>query len=608
MFNRQYIGYKEGEDLTKVPAGYLTFPTKNTICHKGTAYVRGGLQNDGVEPTEDTPIAGETVWKEAPSGVQALRRFGTTIQLRIEKDDQLNWPPIFTGIAANADTVRFDGNWTDTESDYIKKRLFAVDGTDKIFEWNGAVAEVESVAGQVITIKGDRTLEQLGFDPGNTTTQNVIILRFGGTNSYVNQITATYTEAVANLRDQTLTVVGDITSIEEGDIIVGAFVTHTDKLVGVNKHEVRTYKNALGIFSRDVLTWSFSDWTTKLDFTVPGSPTATSARELQLGKFRAAIVRKDVLWACSDTQFYKVTFTEEQQETTGSWSKVEAYEQAGGKIALLYCMEIVGNSVVFLSEDKTLNQITPNDIGTLEITDNIAVISDDVEALLLRLDLDGARMFDHHRYLFITVPAESVLLMVDKGADNRSFIWQSPMTIPISGISIINGQRYGHSNGRNETFELFSGSNDFGAPIEAKMAGGYLSLDDEIRYAEFQRFGLSCWASPTTTCTVTHEYDNEGSTSLLESVFDFSQLKQFNLIEDASWGNLPWAFRQFGGADQSLPIRRFLNFDTNVPIAFLQYRPVLTITGPEVQFRLLGWDVDSQKSDTAISQELFLNA
>lgn len=608
MFQRQFIGYHDSEDISKVPPGFLTRPSKNVICHKGTAYVRGGIKNDGVAPTENTAIAGEEVWELAPSGRQVLRRFGSTIQLRVEKETQVNWAPIFTGISATSPLVRFDGGWTDTEVDYIKKRLFAVDGTANVFEWNGGVAEVDSVAGQVITIKGTRTLEQLGFDAGNVTTQNVIILRFNETNSYVGQVAATYTEAIANLRDQTLTVVGDISTVAAGDIVVCGFITHADKLPGITKHEVRTYKNSLGIFTKDDLTWYFSDWTTKLDFVVPGTPTATSARQLQLGKFRALVVRKDVMWACSDSQFYKVTFTEEQIETTGSWTKIEAYEQAGGKIALPYCMELVGNSVVFLSEDKTLNQITPNDIGNLEITDNIAVISDDVESLLLRLDLTGATLIDHHRFLFIPVPAESVLLMVDKGTDNRSFIWQTPQTISISSISIIDGQRFGHSNVRNETFELFSGTNDLEAPIEALIAGGYQALPDALRYGEFSRFGLSCRANVATNCVVTHEYENEGSASRLQSAFIFADLKQFNLSEDASWGNLPWAFRPFAGADETQPLKRFFGFDTNLSIAFFEYRPILTITGTEVQFHLLGWDIDSEKSDTAIGKELFLNA
>lgn len=132
----------EGMDITKIPLDYLTYPSKNVLIKKGSAFVRPGITNDGMLPTGQTKIIGEEVWRDALGGEKALR---VTADGKLQLRYKTFWVTFFSGFDTTKQSVRFD-TWLDTTIPGLnKKRLYAVDGTTNIYKWNGGVAVIDNV-------------------------------------------------------------------------------------------------------------------------------------------------------------------------------------------------------------------------------------------------------------------------------------------------------------------------------------------------------------------------------------------------------------------------------------------------------------------------------
>lgn len=600
MIVRNFIGYIEGEDINRVPQGYMVYPSKNVLLHKGKAYTRPGLENDG---TAAVDVAGgvhsEFAWKDAKSGNQYLKAAGTNLYIKQKN----RWFSILSSFQAAVSRVRF-ATWVDTNGSIIKKRLLMVDGSDDIYEWNGAVATIASISGQNITISGTSTLLQLGFDPGNSTPQSVMIVRFDGNGDVAGTETLTYDDASTT---GIMHLTGTPTTPAAGDLVVAVPVTHTDKLIGVDKDEIYVYKNHPFIASLDSARIYYGHSVTKLEFTIPGTKTAATADLLDLdGNFRAMISRDNVLWISTEDDWFKITLRD-SATSLGYWTDVEKFETAEGTGALPYAVANHKGEVVFMGSDKRLQRII-----TLEVLqrDDLQLMSDDVDALLQRLDLTDVRLYFHQRYIFIICPQESTMLMLDMIGFPRQEIgpfWQPPQTMPVSCMTVIDGVRYVHSNVRNETMTLFEGREDVGTPIEPVFAFGYYSGKDEYQLSQFNKLGISGRMTPTTTATVNWYYETDGERATNQTVIDGSEIKFFSVPDDVSYGSNPFATRSIGGADLVADdLKRFICYDTNLAIAFFEYTARITVSGDNPEFHLLGWMLDDSPANRKISDELFI--
>lgn len=597
MYTNNYKKYIESRDPTKVPADHLTYPSKNCLIYKGVVYRRSGIENDGNAPTEDSPVIGEFVWKDqVGGGTRPLKAWASSLQLKYLG----KWLTIYTGISATAENVRFE-RWLDTTGSIIKKRLYFVDGSDDIHEWNGAMATVSSVAGQDITISGSKTLLQLGFDAG---TQTVIIVKFNA-GVYVSQTEYTYTD---DCTDNVLHIDTAISpTLSAGDLIIAKPIVHTTILSGILKDDLYTYKNHLGIGSLESNVVYFSSIETALDYTVPApaSRTATSPFTVYLkDNYTSMISRKDVLWISTSDTWIKLTKTE-QQNSYDEWVTIEDFEQPENNGSLPFATAKYKSDVVYMSSDSRLRRIT-----TLELTgkDDTILLSDDVENTLQRLDLSNCRLYFLSRYLYICIPVESTLLMLDMVGDvdmGISMFWQPPQTVPISHISIIDNVQYGHSNSNNETFEFFTGGNDLGTPITTIIAQGYSSANQNLR--KHSRIGVDGRITTATVGTLTQYFEVDGSKTSATTEIDGGTMKLFDIKDDVSLAIVPWATRSWSASDMvTTNFKRFFLFDTFDSVSWFEHRVVIDITGKDVDFQLFGVGINDEASSSKIDSALFI--
>lgn len=611
MIVKDFKGYIEGLDISKIPLDRLAYPSKNVLCIKGKAYVRPGLKNDGFAAFGTTKISAEYVFKDAKGGSHALRTCGINLQLK--KNGQ--WFTIYSGIDADALRVRF-ATWVDGNGSIIKKRLAFVDGSVNIHQWSGAVAEVASIATATITIAGDKTLLQLGFDPGNAANQHVLIVRFAGDGT-VSDITDLQHDDDCTDQALHLTSTPSLTPAA-GDLVIALPVAYAN-ISGFLKDDIYTYKNHLVVTSLESTSMYFSHietfavasgWT----YAVPAaaSRTALTAMQLELdGNYTAMISRKNVLWVSTADKWFKMTKLNDIN-AYDQWIEIEDFPQAERKGSLPFAVANYKGDMVFMSQDHTLQRVS-----TVEIlgTDSLELLSDEVEDLLLRLDMTEIRLYYESRYIWIVCPADSTVLLLDMVGDASLGIdkmWNTPQIVPVTCMSNIDGVRYGHHSTRAETFEMFSGTNDLGVPIEAIIAFGYGSGDNQLGYKAHERIGISGRISPVTKTLVEQFFETDGAKAQDSFTIDGETATTYDLPDDVSWGAVPWASRSWGGADMdTTALKRFYAFSKYDAVSYFEHRPVFTITSRtvearEVEFQLLAWSIDQRESKEAVGEDLYI--
>ncbi len=597
MVNKDFQGYKEGMDVTKIPARNLSYPSQNCIVHNGVVRTRKGIALKGAEGTTNLKTHSGKVWKDSKSGEMPLRMSGAVLQVYLEAyKTGAGWVDLLTTSSA-PDRIEF-ATFVDINTTIIKKRMFMVHGTGDMIQWNGAVGIVASISGSAITISGDLNLNGLGFDDGSVTQQTVII---NGT-EYTYSHDPTTKILTLDSTPSTAPVAGDLIIVKP--------LTHTTTLATINKDHIYSYKNhiVIGNLASNDLYFSHTttySMATGLDYTVPvaSSRTAVSPMYFALdANITAMRERKGVLWVSTVDDWFKITklFA---QNGFDEWATVEKVENAERMGALPFAVSGSKGDMIFVAQDSTVQTI--NDLELIQ-SDQIKLISDDIEDMLLRYDLTDCRIYYNGRYIYITVPVESVLIMFDVVEGN----WQPPQILPIACFSIIAGVKVGHSNNTDESFDLFSGNDDLGADIESVIAFGYQGYTkdtNELQYKWYETFGISGRMTEATKCIVTIDYETDGAGSSTEIIVDGSKIKTYQISEDASWGTYPFASRSWAGGDiEAVDLKRFFVFDKFDPVSFFEWRPVFRITGAGQEFHLLAFSADVELSQNTRENDLFV--
>lgn len=599
MIVDNFKGYIEGADVTKIPVNNLTYPSKNVIVSKGKVSTRGGLVNDGVVATVAEAVHSEFVWKDAPGGARPLRVHGNTLQVKYNS----LWYTIFEGL--DADTTRvFFATWVDANGSIVKKRLFFSDGSTNLYQWNGAIGAVASGTGTTAVLNTTQTGLQLGFDDGSGTAQT--ILHFIG-----SAVTANSEESQTNNPTaQTLSISGSFnTTPVSGDVIIAKPVTFANAISSTFAIDVvHSYKNHIVCANYDSVNLYFSHISTYaaatgLDFVQPVAASRTAATPIFMqldGNFTAMVSRKNILWVSDADDWYKVTKGNDVN-AYDLWVDVEKFENGERKGALPMAVAKYKGDIIYMCQDGTVQRIT-----TLEVlgTDDIQLLSDDVEGLLDRLDKTDVRLYYLERAIYIILPNESTMLILDM----IEGYFQPPQTMPINCMSVIDGIKYGHHNTENSTYKLFSGRNDLDTTIEAKIALGHYHGDHQFRYKAHTTMGMTMRLTATTVVTMEGFYEENGAKATDNVEIDGGTITTYAVDDDVSYATHPYAERAIGGADMTAEeLRRAFVFSKYKGLGYFEFHPVLTITGTDPELHLLAFYIDDQPSARKIGDNLFIS-
>lgn len=172
------------------------------------------------------------------------------------------------------------------------------------------------------------------------------------------------------------------------------------------------------------------------------------------------------------------------------------------------------NDVIFISNEPTLS--TLGRIIGVVLTPQTSNLSDPIKNLFDTYDFANASVFYNRYFYYIAVPAEGVVLIFNVVKN----YWEAPQTLPISRFAVIEGELYGHSSTTAETYKLFDGYNDNGAPIDSLAAFSFQNYGQRGQKKYFNQYYAEGYISGNASLTIGVQYETDGCAISLSKVLN----------------------------------------------------------------------------------------
>jgi hypothetical protein len=520
------IGYVTAEDETNADKRLLTTGSKNVLIDRNRkvktrpGYVRLGAGNDAL-----TPVRNAFTWYTST---------GTELPLRFYDDEWEVWLGTVDTVEIDAWTRFKDGMNTsaivrgatffDTAENIDE--MILVQGDADLFEWNGAVAVVDSITGTTITKKGTSTFAQNRFYASANKT--LVCVRTGTEYTYTGGETTT-----------TLTGIADTTGLQDGDILIQKVVTASNKpAANHTNHTIFSFENQIIVGSDDDNEAWISQNDDYADFSYSSPRLSGEGGLLTLdGPCKAFGSIGSTLLAFAGRQsIFKANYEQiAVGEVLAETLKVKRLNTGvdQGAFNQETCIP-VGNSLIYLSYEPALRIIdNPDDLGSSDPKTLSNPIKPDFDAE----DWENASSIWHKNAYYLSAPSNSRLFILEfvEDADGKvRRFWNPPQILPIGPKSIIGDALHGHSNAVPETYELFTGTSDIipngtvgdpdsKVPFQAIAAFSYNLFGDREALKSFDEYFVEGEITPATTdLGLLLNYDYGGSTQTIQRTIDGS--------------------------------------------------------------------------------------
>lgn len=204
--------------------------------------------------------------------------------------------------------------------------------------------------------------------------------------------------------------------------------------------------------------------------------------------------------------------------------------------------ELIGmlkNQILFISNEPIFNSFGPvqDILGSAQIVNMSDPIRNDMNAYNFA---NGQTYYDNY-YIYITIPEEGVVRMYNCQKE----YWEAPQILPVSRFYKVQGQAttiYAHSFLTNESYQMFTGYNDNGQPINAVAAFPYVSQEggESFQKKAFNKIYVEGYITPNTVLTNTINYEFGGWLSTTNQIIKGNDTKILRgTILDGSIGQNP---------------------------------------------------------------------
>jgi hypothetical protein len=501
-----FKGYRNKEDITNLPAGYLVEDSKNVTG--GRISVREGYTIDGQTSATLSGITASYDWMMHNGNERNLRAGNGLLEVRYVAsvgdkyltetftEGQVYWIPIMSGLGT-ATNFNFAEYWDTTE---VKDRLLFVNGTSNVHSWSGGVALMLSATASPATITktGSPTFGEEGF----TTTASGSVTINGTEYAYTGGAsTTTLTgvtpdpsgEAVSSVIFQTpvTTANGSITSLLstlENDLIAnlnnqiyyGSFTNRSVYVSKVNDYKTVAFTSPTRIVGEGAL------------LTLDSCPIGFVPQE------------ENIYITSGKNDWYVTQFTK-SADLTGESLQIKKLKSGAQQAAQSQAMiSKIKNSVIFISNEPTLDELgrIENILGTPQQVNMSDSIKNDFDSF----DFTDSQVFYHKYFIYVSVPKEGKVMMYNLA---KGF-WEAPQTLPVARFSIINGNLYGHDYSTPQTYKLFDGYNDNNHAIEAIAKFSYQNYGTRAKTKYFNEYFTEGYIDLNTTLNLGIQYDYGG--------------------------------------------------------------------------------------------------
>ena len=654
------LGYVNNREITNLPGHYLVAGSKNTrIVNQEKVVASKRYELFGATSDVKNPIVGSFDWKTNTKVYRNIRSYiGTKAELEVWHDSawrrfmhgydsaRFVWAPYWMatelidvligvngtdklfmwtgGIAkvksVTATTITKTGYYQQANLSFNKANRTVVDPDSAFLTYGFAAGDeitisgsatndgeytISTVTADTITLIGTDVLGQTEVDTGNvivkwtkegTWAESRFLVNASGRKVRIGDYVFTYS---GGENTGTITVTDEdpvALGITAGDYVFQNIVeSEPSELDGMSLDMVAVLNNQLYTASerdRRVMISSNTDYT---DFTytsplrVPGEGFV-----LTLDAAPTSLVpdEDDMYVSAGDDDWYRV-YTEFTDDQGGESVIVRKLKTAPGQASVSHSsVEHIKNGIAFLSAEKVVDTIS--NIERVENKQNVT-ISDDIKNDLDNYDVTDAHFRYWSRSLFIALPAESLVLEYDM----RFGHWQPPQELPVQRLAIIDGHLCGHSNNSNETYKLYTGYNDNGAPFKAVAAFGYENYGARFWEKQFDELATEAYLSRNTVLTNRVLYDYRGATDIREFTIDGSDdAISFVPADSAGIGKNKLGDAPLGSsADDITDLVKVRAIDTTSQVNFFERQRVFEAEGEDIRFEIIAFGENTRKAD-----------
>ena len=589
ILDTSFRGYRNKEDKTNMPAGFLVEGSQNVVITTGNRIsVRPGFTLDGQADTTVSGIKSAFDWLSHTGEEKHLRSGNGKLQYRyVASDGTITWEDLMTGLGTAVDFNYVD--WWDSVNE-IKSICLFVNGTSNIYEWTGGITSLASATydsgiiniisvaaggtgyfpGEVLTMaggtggtctilttsgggivntvslttRGKSYATGIKATTGGSGTACTINITAIATGSITKNGTSTWAEegfysSTANSAKKIITINGTdytYTGGEDSTMLIGISSTPVGEATGSIIHQkVYTNPNSIltglpttlnndliSLLKGQIYIASFTNRSVYIskqgyfdNYTFSATRKIGEGAILTLDSNPVGFIpqESDMYITGGLDDWYKTSFTL-SSDNTAEYLQIQRLkttaQQAAQSQALICKIKnlvcLVNNEPVF----DELGRIESNDFSSLATPQSIN-ISDAIKNDFDSYDFTGGSIAYYKNFIYVTVPTLSIVRVynIAKGW------WEAPWSMAISRFSIIEGKLYGHSSILFETYQMLTGYNDNGNPINAVAKFSYQNYGKRALSKFFNEWYVEGYIKSNTTLTCGIVYDIDGNATTI---------------------------------------------------------------------------------------------
>lgn len=594
-------GYVTNEDAGNTSPTLLVDGSQNVLIDAlKKVKIRSGYERLGAKATDLTDCRNAWNWENSSGKKLPHKFYDDELEVYLGTIDgyAVNaWKRVINGLTTTKQlrsVIRKDGTggwWDDTEKIDLE---VMVNGDDKMYEWNGAVAVVESVTANTITKKGTTTFAENRFY--TTRDMTLVNVRTGTEFAYTG---GTGTTTLTGVTGSPVT-----DGMIAGDVLVQKVITYTDKPAdGYNNDFIYNFENQIIVgseTSNDIYV-SNNDDIDDFTYSSPRVPGEGALLTLDAPCRGLAAVGKYFIVGAGKSGFFKSNYNE--LDIGGTLTETLTIEKivTGVNQGFLTQEAIVpiGNELAFLTNEVALRIISdPEELrkGSINKAFSTPIKPDfDAETWEDSDSIPRAHGMWYKNMLIFTAPQEShmyILSFVEDANGKLNRFWNPPQILPVGPMALIDledgegSKLYGFSNSTPEVYKLFEGKSDRvydgiaardKLPIHAIAKFAYNNYKNKGQLKNFDEYFVEGEITVNTNdLSMTLNYDYGGQTQSLEEIIDGSDEDiLLGSVEYNSLGQQSLALNPLGGLlNPPSDARRFRVVFEEAKEDFFEIQPV----------------------------------
>ncbi len=504
------LGYRNREDITNSPPGVLVVGSQNVLVNTSSRIqVRQGYTVDGAKSSVNAPIKSSFEWMNKGVGARYVRAGFLTsagndgkLQFRYDNGTTVTWTDLLTSLTTV--NYNFTTQWDSTE---LLRLMLFVNGTNNIYEWNGAYDTVVSVTANTITMTNN--IGTSGFYSSRSRT-----ITINGTDYTYSGISGSTFTGVSG---------SPVGSVNAGDLAFQKVITTAGSSFTAGPATsykidlISTLNNQVFIGSLTSSTLYMSKIGSYVDYSfgTPRLPAEGATATLDDNIVGFIPQETDMYISAGRNFWYNTTLTQSSSFNGTTTIINEAFKvqllkvnnQQGAQSQDL--INKAGNKIIMVTFEPTFDEL--GRVENIIAAPNTVNMSDPIKLDFDTYDFTGGSVYSWKVYRIVSIPTLGIIRMYNEFTK----AWEAPQTIPISSFYTVAGELYGHSSITSESYKLFDGYSDRatstakGSPYLAMVNFSYQNFGTRTSLKNQNEFYMEGYISANTEmdCVINYEQD-----------------------------------------------------------------------------------------------------